>query len=88
VKRIQVSLAGGGPSIRGSLAVEITLRAGDRVATALIDGTRDTARLAMERFEGGPLLLVAREFFASGEIREHQWTEPGDLVVVGRAGLP
>jgi hypothetical protein len=83
MRRIQISLAGGGPASRGSLAVEVVLSDGDLVATALIEGERDTARLAVAPTGDGPVVLVAREFFASGEIRERQWTDPGELVVVG-----
>jgi hypothetical protein len=60
VKRIQVSLAGGGPVARGSFAVEVTLQAGDRVTTAVIDGDRHTAWLAMDATSDGPVLLTAR----------------------------
>jgi hypothetical protein len=88
VRTIQVCLAGGGPTARGSLAVEVTLRDGGRTASVLIEGDRDSARVNTEDSGTGPVMLVTREFFASGEIHEQQWTEPGELVVVGLDGRP
>lgn len=83
VRTTEVVLLGGGPASRGSLAVELTLEAGEHRTRELLEGARDSATLALGVPEGSPAaVLIAREFLDSGEVRETRWTDPEALVVL------
>ena len=83
VRTAEVVFLGGGPTARGSFAIELALEAGsDRVAH-VIEGDRDTATLVLVLPEDAPApVLTMREHMNSGEVREERWDNPATLTVV------
>jgi hypothetical protein len=83
VRTAEVALLGGGPAGRGSLAVELVLEAGQARASELLEGDRDAAMLVLVvPRDSPPPVLIAREFLATGAVRETRWTDPESLTVL------
>jgi hypothetical protein len=83
VDRTEVFVLGGGPAGRGSLAIELSLTAGDASTQVLLEGTHDAAELVLVSPAGGPApALVVREILADGRTREERRPEPPALVVL------
>lgn len=83
VREAEVVLLGGGPSGRGSMAVEIVLEAGEHRARQVLEGDDDRAELVLVApHDAREAVLVVREFLNSGEVRETRWQDPESLIVV------
>jgi hypothetical protein len=80
---VEVFLVPGAVSLRGSLAVELSLEAGNHRSHELIDGERDRARLSLVAPEDAPPpSLRIREFLATGSVIETQMADPPKIVVL------
>jgi hypothetical protein len=83
VRTTEVVLLGGGPSGRGSVAVELVLAAAEHSARALLEGARDSATLALAVPAGAPApVLIVRDFLNTGDVRETRWEDPEPLMVL------
>jgi len=80
---VDVVLLGGGPVGRGSFGVELVFESGDERDSEVLEGTGDSATLALVVGDNAAApVLTAREFMAAGEVRETRWEHPEALVVM------
>jgi len=83
VHRTEVFILGGGPSGRGSLAIELTLAAGDSNTSVLVEGPTDRAELVLvSPADARPPVLGVREIMMSGRTHEQWFLEPPEHMVL------
>jgi len=83
VHSVEVVVLGGGPAGRGSLAIELSLAAGEHRVRQVLEGDRDQVDLVLVVPESSPEpVLTSREFLSSGAVHETRWETPGALIVL------
>lgn len=72
----------GGPAARGSIAIALELRAGDRTSHAMIEGQPDHTKLVLAHPAGLVAALHVQEFMNDGSTRERVFEPAPSLVVL------
>lgn len=83
VYRTRFVALGGGPTGRGSMAIELALESGEERAHTLLEGPNDDVELTLIVPQDAPSPIAsAREFLNSGEVVETRWPEHQSVIVI------